>query len=153
VEQTHYDGTNPDPNAIPDWVVLPDGFELPAVPDICFMRFRSKWTRAPQLGDRVIVLWPLTFADERLATKRAQGDSSLIVTYQALQCVRLIDGMRADWTGRPKPGISYSTMKFVDEVGKKCRHMVENYYAKVHMLDGDELADFFGNCFALRTGM
>ena len=152
-EQVAYDGTAPDPNAIPAWVKLPDDAPLPSVPDICFMRFRAKWTRTPSLGDRVVVLWPLSWEEEKLATRRAGGDSVFIPTYQALQCIRFIDGMKADWTGRSRPGVSYEVMKFNNEIGKKCRHMIENYYARVHMLDNEELSDFFVNGFALRTGV
>jgi len=133
--------------AIPDWVQMPAGMIQPLGWQVYFLRFRSKWTNRPGLGDRHCVLWNLSEADEKLAAKRARGDANRIIDEMSKQMVRAFDGQRVDWTRGPASNIE----KFWDEIGGKCRHLVRSYYLKTHVLEARDMADFFDSCVAVRT--
>lgn len=137
-----------DPNAIPEWVTLPEGIVLPKGRQLTFVRFRAAWTIRPEKGDRVCVLWPLTEADEKLALKRTRGEALRTIDELTKQIIRVIDGHKADWTGTRTAG---TVNMFWDEIGPKCRQQLKNIYAKTHTLDLAETTDFFINCVAVRT--
>lgn len=135
---------------VPDWVTLPPGFTFPPGKKIGFMRFRGEWTDAPAKGDRVIVVWSLTEAEEKLAYKRAAGDSMRGFTELAKQTIRVIDGHKTDWTGASSPG----SIHFLwNDLGTRCRQLVQNYYLKAHTLTSEQQQDFFANCFAVRSAV
>lgn len=138
-----------DPNALPKWVSFPDGFKIPPGKQVVFMRFRAHWTDKPQMGDRWCMLWNLSDADEKLAMARCRGDVLRSTSELAKQTIRLIDGVRADWT--KTPGSGYDVDKFWSELGAKCRQQIVNYYARLHVLSREEQQDFFKNCIAVRT--
>lgn len=135
---------DPADSNIPSWASLPPDdsgkpFAFPPdMPDICFMLFKGAWTRKPSKGDRWCVLWPLTDNEEKLASKRVQ-DSKRTIAEMSKQMIRVIDGERADWGNG-------SVDRFWNDIGPKCRLLIQNYYMKTHSLDVVETADFFANC-------
>lgn len=140
----------PDPDALPEWAKVPSGLALPPGKQIGFMMFKAEWTDRPHGGDRVIVMWGLTVADERLARAATRGDSTRSYEELAKRMIRSVDGHRADWTGKQGPG---SINRFWDEVGPKCRPLIINAYLKTHSLGAEETADFFLNCCAYRSAV
>ena len=134
----------------PSWFRVPEGFAPPAGRQLTFLLFRGAWTDSPGKGDRTCILWNLTEADEKLALKRTRGEAMRTLDELAKQCVRVVDGHAADWTGKQGPG---SVERWWREVGSKCRQQVKNHYVKTHTLDASETADFFTNCVAVRTAV
>ena len=133
----------PDPNAMPPWVQVPPGLTFPVGKTIGFLRFRAVNTDRPEKGDRQIIIWGLTDAEEKLALKATRGESARTVTEMAKRTIRAIDGVRADWSGKQGPG---NVDRFWDEVGPKYRPLVINAYMKTHVLSREETADFFLEC-------
>lgn len=140
-----------DPNGIPDWVILPPNLKIPPGRQVGFMRFRASWTDTPNKGDRQLILWPLSDADEKLALKRTHGDSLRTIGEMAKQMIRAVDGTNADWSsGKFSVG---SVEQFWNDIGARCRQQVQSYFLKTHALDDEERADFFLNCLAVRTSV
>ncbi len=152
-EERDPDAPPHDPSALPEWVKMPAGFKMPPGKQVAFMLFKKEWTDRPELGDRQCIIWPLSLSDEKVSLKRARNEAAMVMPSQTMQTIRAIDGMKSDWTGRPAAGVSYSVAKFYDEIGAKCRSMLENYYLKSHVLSADEQADFFLNCLAVRSAV
>jgi hypothetical protein len=142
-----------DPNdRTPAWFLPPVGFAIPDGKEIAFMRFRADWTDKPDLGERQCVLWSLNVGDEKMALDRTMGKSTRTLAELAMQCIRVVDGKRADWTmtlWRKEPDKYLFVPKFWDDIGAKCRQMIINWYSKTHALDRDQLADFFLHCFVV----
>jgi hypothetical protein len=136
-----------DPNRIPEWVKIPPKMKIPDGQEVGFMLFRAKWTAKPQLGDRQVILWPLTDADEKLAMKRTRGESGRSLTEASKQTIRAIDGVKANWTGAFVLG---NVDTFWNDIGPKCRQLVMNFYLKTHTLEVAEQLDFFANCLVVR---
>jgi hypothetical protein len=134
--------------AVPDWAVIPPGLKMPPGRQIYFVRFRAGWTDRPSKGERQCILWNLTESEEKHALRRTRGDALRAADELAKQMVRAIDGKPADWTGAGGAG---SVQTFWDEIGGKCRQLLKGHYAKTHMLDTAETADFFASCVAVRT--
>lgn len=133
--------------SVPSWVQLPPDLKLPEGWVIYFMRFRAKWTNVPRKGERQCILWNLTEADEKRAAQRTRSDSMRLVSELAKQMIRAVDGTKADWSA----GQLANVQKFWDEVGGRCRHVLQSHYLKTHTLNEEEMADFFEHCVAART--
>jgi hypothetical protein len=140
-----------DPNALPDWVEFPPGFKIPPGKVVTFLRFKAKWLENPSQGDRWCMTWPLSDADEKLASQRARGDALRGLSELTKQTIRLMDGKRADWTMTPGLDHAYDPNKFWNEIGGRCRNLIVNVYGKTHMLSREEQQDFFANCVFVRT--
>lgn len=144
--------TAEDPNDIPDWVIIPEGFKFPKGRQVAFMLFRPEITVCQT--ERQCVLWSLSVSDEKLARKRTRGDSQSTFDELAKQTIRLIDGVKVDWTGKASvtkgPG---SIDKFYEDIGPQYRQMILNAYHKTHTLSLEQQADFFLNCFVVRTAV
>jgi hypothetical protein len=138
-----------DANVVPDWVEFPPGFKIPPGKQIGFLRFRAKWTDSPEMGDRTCIVWPLSDADEKFALKRTRGESARTLAELSKQMIRAVDGKKTAWTGNPNDGVDVD--KFWDQLGGKCRQLIQNHYLKLHSLSSEELADFFLNCVAIRS--
>ena len=142
----------PDPNVIPDWVEFPQGFKIPPHKQVAFLKFRAKWTERPDKGDRWCMLWSLSDAEEKLAIKRTRGEHARTLAEFSKQMIRLIDGKRVDWSGSADMQATHMNIdRFWDDIGGKCRSLIQNYYVKTHSLDMAEQADFFVNCLHVRT--
>ena len=96
------EGGKDDGGDIPAWVreYLPSDFRIPRGAEVMFVRFRSRLTAAPDQGvmtlypkrvltgpgqfkivqreelTRVLVLWPITDAEEKMALKRSGRDAA-----------------------------------------------------------------------------
>lgn len=114
------------------------------------MRFRAEWTDAPQKGDRVMVLWSLTEAEEKLAYKRSGDDTRSTIAELSKQSIRAIDGCKADWTRASVPGAVHILW---NDLGTRCRQQIMNWYLKSHTLTSEQQQDFFVNCFAVRSAV
>lgn len=138
------------PGGNPPWAPLPPGFRIPVGKSVTFMRFRPEWTDRPDLGERSLVMWPLSDTEIVLANQLARGDDNRTVEEMAKMMIRAIDGKLADRTGNPAVG-AYSVNKLWTELGEKCRRQVKMHYIKTHTLSQEEQLDFFTSCFAVRT--
>ena len=136
-----------DPNVIPDWVVLPPDLKIPRGKQLYFLRFRADWTEKPEKGERQCILWNLSDSDENMALKRAMGDGNRAFKELTKQMIRAVDGKRADWS----QGFHSNIEKFWREVGSKARQAIVSVYHKTHTFDEVQSADFFTNCWAVRT--
>lgn len=136
---------------IPEWVIMPKdpNFKIPPGRQLGFLRLRGEWTDTASKGDRQCIVWALTDADEKLALKRTQGDSSRFLAELTKQMIRAVDGQRVDWA----KGHSTNVNRWWNEVGAKCRKILQAYYHKTHSLEDVEIADFFANCVAVRTAV
>jgi hypothetical protein len=143
-----------DPNAPPSWATIPPDLVFPNTTGICFMLFRKEWTRKPGIGDRNIILWPLSFAEESAALNRAPPDAKAqtLLNYLALSCIRSIDGKKAVWHGVDKPHLQHGILRFADEIGAKCMNVLRTYYHKEHSMTDLEYTDFLVNCFDFKSG-
>lgn len=137
-----------DPNAIPDWAIIPANAKLPDGRQVIFVRLRAGWTDTPHKGDRQCIMWNLTEADEKLALRRTRGDSLRTIDELTKQAIRIVDGQKADWTGKVGPG---SVNRFWNDVGTKCRQQLKNMYVKAHALEPSEIVDFFSTCVVVRS--
>jgi hypothetical protein len=147
VGETMEEAAARDPEGIPEWVKFPPKMKIPPGKEVGFMQFRAKWTDKPHLGDRQVIMWSLSDADEKLAMKRTRGEHMRTITEAAKQCIRAIDGVSANWTGAFVLG---NVDTFWNEIGGKCRQLIVNYYLKTHTLEAAEQLDFFANCLAVR---
>lgn len=158
-----------DDGPIPSWAQpwLPAGLKIPASRQPKFLRFKSAWTDAPQKGvpsmwpknpsdakgdqeehlTRVLMLWEISDAEERLALKAAAQDRTRLMAEYAKHMIRSVDGMAVDWTMAWAKGASdlYSPDRLWTELGAKCRQPVVNLYLKLHSLSDAEMADFLLN--------
>lgn len=134
---------------MPKWVMVPK--DLPIPPEgttMTAMRFEPEWTDRPQLGQRQCILWNLSYGDEKFSRRRARGDADAVMDEQAKQMIRAIDGRVVDWGRDDLPN---SPNRFWDEIGKKCRLLIQNHYMQVHSLGQKEKVHFLANCLAVRT--
>jgi len=146
-EDAEEGSAKPQTDAIPAWAKIPVGLVMPDGWQVHFILLRASWTNKPSLGDRSVILWNLTEADEKLAAKRARGDANRIIDEMSKQMIRVIDGGRTDWSR----GAGSNVERFWDEIGGKCRHILRSYYLKTHTMEVKDMADFFDNCVAVRT--
>jgi hypothetical protein len=159
---------------VPHWAVpyMPPDFRIPRGKEVTFMRFKSAWTDARDKGVltifphkvgqgegacviqreelyRVLVCWPITDAEEKLANKRGQQGSAL--NELAKQMIRAVDGRRVDWTGgwAREPEMLVNPEAVWKELGPKCRGPIKTIYHRMHNLTDEELATFLLNCLVV----
>jgi hypothetical protein len=133
---------------LPEWVELPAGFKFPSGKVVSFLRFKAEWTDTPKKGDRVCIMWNLNGADEKNAIQRTRGDGMKLIMELSKQMVRVVDGHKSDWTGKKGPG---DVDRFYDEIGAKCRQLIQGHYVKTHTLSDAERVDFLDTCIVVRT--
>lgn len=163
-----------DASGVPEWArgLVPEDLPIPAGIKLTFMRMRSSLTRRPEIGvpttwlvrnpnrrddgdpkfveevhiSRVVIMWELSVAEERLAIKRAIDDAD-VTSSLAKAFVRAVDGKIADtsgtWAHRDKRESMISTDAAWDQFGPKLRAMILNAYRQAHTLSSQEMADFF----------
>ena len=142
----------PDPvNKIPEWMrgKIPEGIVAPRGIEKQFVRIRSSWTYAPHKGDRILIVWPLSEGDEKLAYMRCANEQNRAIWELSKQMIRAIDGQVADWSGVPGPANVDTLWR---EIGMKGRGLLMRLYTQFHSRDAQESADFFGNCIARYVG-
>jgi hypothetical protein len=132
---------------IPDWCAVPEGWAPPKGRQVWFLLLRASWTDVPNKGDRTLVLWTLTEADEKLALKRTRGESLRTIDELTKQIIRVVDGKRVDWA----QGKACAAEVVWNEIGTKLRQELKNFYVKTHTLTMEERTDFLSNCVAVRT--
>lgn len=169
--------SEPGEGSIPTWAgqAIPEDLKIPKGRELSFLRFKSAWTdsRFRDKGilttyrrrasvdapwetyeelSRVIVLWPLNLAEERLAMKRSR-DPSDTAGELAKQMIRAVDGRRIDWTGawgkRDNGELLESPERIWEEIGPKCRPLVIAHYRQLHQLQPGELANFLVDCISV----
>jgi len=127
---------------------IPPTMVIPPHAEVVFMRFPTKMTKRPDLGDRVLVLWQITTKEERFAYKRAQGDQLVAVDELAKSAIRAIDGKAVDWSRG-----GFEVNKLWDELPMACILLLRNWYARTHTLTKEQQMDFFVNHFSVRTAV
>ncbi len=138
-----------DPDSIPEWVTFPPNFKIPPGKTLGFIRFYGRWTERPEKGDRVCIVWPLSDADEKLAYKRTRGETARSLAELTKQMVRAIDGEKVTWSGNPQDGAIVD--RFWEDIGPRCRQMLQTYYLKTHSFSQEDQAEFFLHCLVSRT--
>lgn len=148
----------------PDWATFEQGvsFRPPRGAVVVFLRFPSEWTLAPDVGVQMPDLaargdtrlyrwcatWSLSPGDEVTAAERCRGNPLRSVDEYTKASIRVVDGFKCDWSGRPSSG---SVLQFWKELGPACRKEVKNVYVKTHSLDREKRIDFFVNCVVVAT--
>lgn len=127
----------------PDWAKIPPDFNPPKGVQVFFMRFRQELTSNPAKGERQAILWCLSIHDEKMAMARARGDVLRTMSEMAKQTVRAVDGNLVDWTGADREA---SLDRWWEEIGPKCRSLIQRHYTMTHNVKPEEAADFFENC-------
>lgn len=151
----------PDESDMPEWVKWPPTLKVARGKRVLFVRFRKELTDTPHLGDRVVILWSLSVADERVARRRAKGDDEENVHEMTKQMIRAIDAEVVVWNLSAKINTEQRSAlaakmgmtiegkdadKFWNEIGAKCRNVLTTIYMQLHTLSQDELVDFFQHC-------
>lgn len=133
---------------LPDWVVVPEGLKIPPGAEVIAMRFRAEWTAVPKKGERWCLTWPLTEAEESAALKRTRGDLFRSTPEMAKMTIRVIDGVKADWSAKIIGGVvsKGNVNRFWHEIGPKCRKMLVANYHRTHNLNEEQLQDFLLSC-------
>ncbi len=127
---------------IPKDMVFPRGI------DVLFITLPASITAYSGKGDRQVVLWPLTDADEKLAISRSMANAARAGTELAKQMIRAIDGERINWTGDPsQPGADID--RAWHEFGPKGRNLLQRLFNQMHAMTEDELVHFFEHCIAV----
>ena len=137
----------PTEGAAPDWALLPKDLRWPKGRQVLFVRFRAELTDTRWKGERQAILWPISMGDKKLALGRAGGDPNRLSDELAKSMVRAIDGHVVDNTGTPGPA---NLDAWWDEIGEKCRSMLQRIFVQLHVVSRDEAADFFESCVAVR---
>ncbi len=125
---------------IPKDIVFPRGIE------VLFIKIPRKYTAAQHRGDRFLIVWGSSEADEKLSIGRAMGDNNRGVAELTKQVIRAVDGHIADWSGMPTPG---SIDQIWREIGPKGRNLMIRLMTKINTLDEAELTYFFEACIAV----
>jgi hypothetical protein len=163
--------------------LVPPELKIPMGKKLTFLRFPSDWTDAPERGVpslfrkkmitndegkltevkelekpeerlcRVLVMWPINLAEERLAAGKAgDGSAGRLQHELAKMMLRAVDGMVVDRGGNwAKDDTLISCDQVWSDLGPKCRPMVIAHYNKLHRLGDADLADFFINCVAVAS--
>lgn len=158
------------PGGLPPWVLVPDGFRFPRGKSLIFTRFKSSWTDTPWKGEPIIdpktgkpyvehrpdgsekvilwrqcVCWQLSVGDKRLAIGRSMGDFQRAADEMTRQMIRIADGNRIDWTEGGYVEV------FWNEIGERCRGLLNRIFNRLHVLDVESTADFLQNCIEVRS--
>lgn len=135
---------------IPEWAQIPPNVKMPKQGvTVAFLRIPAKWTSDPAKGDRWCCCWAIGETEERLAYQRSRGDMQRSVNELAKATIRIIDGVKADWSGSlTKEG---SVTEFWSSIGPKGRQVIRNYYVRTHTVSDEEALDFFSNHFVNMT--
>lgn len=132
----------------PPWAKIPKDMKFPRGIQVLFIRIRAELTMYPSKGDRQVILWALTDADEKLAIGRSMANAARAGVEMAKQMIRAIDGERINWTGNPnEPGADIDT--FWHQIGPKGRNLLQRLFNQLHAMNEDELVDFFENCIGV----
>jgi len=134
--------------ALPDWADIPPGLKCPRGREVIVVKLQANWTHTPWKGDRTLVVWALSDGDEKVALKRAMGDSNRAPYELAKQMIRAFDGRIVSWD--PKSPDAHIE-NFWNEIGSKNRQIIVRLYLRLNVLSEDERRDFFENCVAVRT--
>lgn len=129
----------------PDWAVLPEDFKIPAGKRITYLRFPAELTDYPEKGDRQCVIWNLTYADEKAALKRCHGEALRTLPELVRASIRAHDGEKTNWAD------TRSFERWWNEIGMKCRTLLQEIYVRSHGTSQEERADFFARCVVQAT--
>lgn len=133
---------------VPDWVIVPPGLKLPRSKQVIFLRFRPGMTDTPAKGERQAIVWSNNLGDQRLAIIRSDKDPNVLPEQLAKQMIRAIDGKAVDWTGELGAA---NIDQWWEEIGPKCRSIVDRLFVQLHVASQAELSDFFESCVAVRA--
>lgn len=169
---------HPTEGGVPASFKLPDGFVFPRGRTAIFIKFKADWTDTPwkgvpmidartgknyteeipgvdEKGDattetrdvlwRQCICWPMNIGDKKLAIGRSQGDANRLVDELTKQMLRAVDGEACDW------GIEGPQEIFWNEIGERCRGLLNRMFNKLHILQQEEMHDFLSNCIETRT--
>lgn len=133
--------------SIPDWAIVPKDVKLPRSKQVIFLRFRPGMTDMPGKGERQAIVWSNNLGDQRLAVLRADKDPNVLPEQLAKQMIRVIDGKAVDWTGE---ACAANIDVWWEEIGPKCRSILDHLYIQLHIANQNEMRDFFESCVAVR---
>ena len=134
---------------VPDYfpaAMIPKGIKFPQGVEAVFVKIPASFTSARHKGDRFLIIWGTSEADEMMAIGRSMGDANRAGGQLAKQVIRAVDGHIADWSGMPTPG---SVDQVWREIGPKGRNLLTRLLMKVNTLSEEELVRFFSSCIAV----
>jgi len=133
---------------LPEWATVPEDLKIPPGRSVFFVRFKAEWTLNKNGHDRVLILWPITVREEKIAIKRARGEVGEIMDELTKMAVRCVDGKPV------KPDMAAQVLgKLWDELGLKCVAQLRNWYQRQHTLEPEQALDFYGSCFAVTSSV
>lgn len=132
----------------PEWAVIPVNLQVPKGRQVVFLRFPAALTGNPYRGERQCIVWTLSDGEEKLANDRTGGNMNRAPAEFTKQMIRVVDGVRVDWSKAKGPG---SVDEFWREIGPKGRNLLIRIYTQLHLATDDEVTSFFESCVAVRT--
>lgn len=159
---------------VPFWVILPQQpIKYPRGRQIVFLKFRSSWTDAPWKGSPILdprtgkpmverrlegdreveeiilwrqcICWTISVGDKKNAMQRSMGDQDRAIDEMTRQFIRVVDGEIVDW------GVAGAIDIFWNDLGEKCRGLIQRIFNRMHVLSPAETVDFLANCVAIRS--
>ena len=134
---------------IPEWFVMPEGgVQVEPGTPVRFLRVPARFTNRPGGKERHLLLTTHTMLDEKLAYQRAAASpnskiNKFTVDELAKQTIRVIDGKRADWSGR---NVEASVNRTWAELGPRVQVTIRDWYLKTHTMNLEEQIGFFRDC-------
>lgn len=141
----------------PPWVKIPEGMKFPRGRQVLFLRFRSRWTDTPWIGEEIAgeegkwrqcICWSISVGDKKLALQRAQADPNRLADELAKQMIRAVDGSVVRWDGVPGEG---NIEQWWTHMGERVRTLISKIFLQLHTMKKEETRDFFENCIAVRS--
>lgn len=139
-----------DESAVPKWAVIPPDLKIPPGRRVFYLLFKAKWTNTPHKGDRQCVLWSLSDAEENAANERARNNQYRFLKELSKGSIRAVDGLKVNLAQPTSPAYVGT---FWNEIGPKCRAVIQSIYLKQSTLTGEDLADFLSNCIAVNSAI
>ena len=95
--------------------------------------------RERETDPKVVVLQEMSLTDEQRATARAKDGPASAISYELLKAsVVEADGRPVTWNNAEKE-------RFVEGLSSKARAALLHAYAKIHVPDDKDVADFLGS--------
>jgi hypothetical protein len=134
---------------IPEWAKIPEGLVFPKNKQVMFMRFRANMTDTPLKGERQAIVWSNNIGDQRVAIMRSDRDPNKMQDQMTKQTIRAVDGVLIDQSGEVL--VTGNVDIWWDEIGPKCRNILDKLFMQLHFAQPAEAKDFFENCVAVRV--
>lgn len=134
----------PTSSGAPAWAIVPADLTFPRGRVVYFLRFEPQWTDNPKAGIRQCIFWSMSVGDKKLALQRSMGDAQRAADEMIKSCIRSFDGKKVD--------LSNAELDvWWNEIGEKCRGLLQRVFAQATFLKPQELQHFLANCIEARS--